>query len=79
MVGWIWPSITMASWWLVRPMRWSVRRFCGEVVGADLLAAVAASYLLLALFGLDLVDALGFDLIQTAAEDAHGLLAVFDL
>ena len=30
-VGCSWPSITIASWWLVRPMRWSVRRFCGKL------------------------------------------------
>src|ERR1700679_3081241 len=50
-----------------------------EVVGADLFAAVATSYLLLAFLRLELVNSFGFHLVQTAAEDAHGFLAVFDL
>ena len=50
-----------------------------EVVGADLFAAVAGAYLLLAVLGLDLVDALSFDLVEAGAENAHGFFAVLDL
>src|SRR5260370_900450 len=44
--------MTMASWWLVRPIRWSVRRFLGGVlVGVFFLRAPGPSCCLLALAG----------------------------
>src|SRR5665213_1641198 len=51
----------------------------GEVVGAAFFDAVAGADLLLALLGLTLVDALGFDFVEARAQDAHRLFAVLDL
>jgi hypothetical protein len=50
-----------------------------EVVGTDFVRTIAGAYLLLALLGLELVDALSLYFVEAGTEDAHGLLAILDL
>ena len=51
----------------------------GEVVSADLFAAISGAHLLFAFFGEGLVLLFHLDFVETGAEHAHCFLAVLDL